>query len=96
MLVLKDGPSYPIDIHEASGMPLGTVRNTLTKLRKRRLVEYTGEVHPDTKAKRVRLTADGFAIIGVTEPIGSCDAVTPEEGSSLASVYVNDHGEAEF
>jgi hypothetical protein len=31
MLVLKDGPSYPWDIHEASSIPLGTVKNELTE-----------------------------------------------------------------
>ena len=96
MLVLKDGPSYPLDIHEASSIPLGTVKNELTRLRKRGLAEYTGEMHPDTKAKKVRLTADGLAVTGVTDLIGSCDAVTPDEGSLRTRVYVNERGEAEF
>ena len=94
LLTLKEGPSYPADIAEVSGIPLGTVKNELTQLRKRGLVEYTGEVQG--QARQVRLTEDGLSVTGVTDPIGSRDAVTPEEGSPLASVYVNDRGEAEF
>jgi AAA domain len=68
MLVLKDGPTFPADISESSGMPLGTVKNALTNLRKRRLVEDTGEVEPHTKAKEVRLTEEGCAVMGVINP----------------------------
>jgi DNA-directed RNA polymerase specialized sigma24 family protein len=38
MLVLKDDPAYPADIAEKSGMPLGTVKNELRRLRNRGLV----------------------------------------------------------
>jgi len=79
MLVLKDAPAYPADLAEACSMPLGTVKNELTRLRKRGLVEYTGEIDPATKAREVRLTEDGLAVTGVTPPIESCDAVTPDE-----------------
>jgi hypothetical protein len=65
MLALKDDSAFPADISESSGMPLGTVKNALTDLRKRRLVEDTGEVEPHTKAKKVRLTDKGSAVIGV-------------------------------
>jgi len=66
MLVLKDDPAFPADIAERSEMPLGTVKNALTDLRKRGLVKYTGEVEPHTKAREVRLTEDGRAVMGVT------------------------------
>jgi DNA-binding MarR family transcriptional regulator len=66
MLVLKDGPAFPADIAERSGMQHGTVKNALTNLRKRELVEDTGEVEPYTKAKEVRLTEEGCAVMGVT------------------------------
>jgi len=84
MLALKDGPAFPAEIAEACVMPQGTVKNELTRLRKRRLVEYTGEVDPRTKAKQVRLTEDGLAVTGVTDPIEGCDAVTPEEREGFA------------
>jgi DNA-binding IclR family transcriptional regulator len=38
MLVLKDDPAFPADISERAEMPLGTVKNALTDLRKRGLV----------------------------------------------------------
>jgi hypothetical protein len=83
LLVLKDGPAFPPEISERSGMPLGTVKNELTKLRKRGLVEYTGEEDPHTKAKQVRLTEDGSAVTGVTPIYKDSDDVTPNEGSPL-------------
>ena len=94
LLTLKNGPAYPADIVEMCDMPLGTVKNELTRLRKRGLLEYTGEVQG--QARQVRLTEDGLSVTGVTDPIGSCDAVTPDEGSLVTSVYVNERGEAEF
>ena len=83
MLALRDAPRYPADIVEACVMPLGTVKNELTRLRKRGLVEYTGETDPRTQAKEVRLTEDGLAVTGVTDPIRSRDAVTPDERERL-------------
>ncbi len=66
MLVLKDDPAFPVGIAEKAEMRPGTVKNALTRLRKRGLVEYTGAVDPHTKAKEVQLTADGHAVTGVT------------------------------
>jgi predicted ArsR family transcriptional regulator len=94
LLTLKDGPAYPEDIAARCAMPKGTVKNELTRLRKRGLVEYTGEVRG--QARQVRLTEDGRSVTGVTDHIEGCDAVTPAQGSLLTSVYVNEHGEAEF
>jgi DNA-binding MarR family transcriptional regulator len=94
LLTLKDGPAYPEDIAERCDMPLGTVKNELTKLRKRGLVEDTGKVKG--QARQVHLTEDGRSVTGVTDPIEACDAVTLGEGSPLTSVYVNERGEAEF
>jgi hypothetical protein len=74
----------------------GTVHNALTKLRKRRLVEYTGAVHPQTKAKEVQLTADGLAVMGVTNPIGDDDGVTLTEDGSLVGVHFNEGAEADL
>jgi len=83
-LVLKDGPAYPAKIAETCDIPLGTVKNELTRQRKRGLVEYTDETDPSTRAKQVRLTEDGLAVTGVTHPIESCDAVTPDEREGFA------------
>jgi DNA-binding transcriptional ArsR family regulator len=94
MLALKGGPAYPSDIAETCHMPLGTVKNELTRLRKRGLVEYTGEVQG--QARQVRLTEDGRSVTGVTATLKDCDAVTPDKDATLGSVRVNDRGEAEF
>jgi AAA domain len=94
MLALKGGPAYPTEITETCIMPLGTVKNELTRLRKRGLVEYTGEVQG--QARQVRLTEDGLSVTGVTAPLKDCDAVIPDKDATLGSVRVNDRGEAEF
>lgn len=78
LLALGSGPCYPADIADATGMPLGTVKNTLTRVRKSGLVEYTGKVHPQSKAKEVRLSADGRAVTGVTDIQSDSDTMTPE------------------
>ena len=78
MLVLVDGPAYPADVVDRSGVTLGTVKNALTDLRKRGLIEYTGEVEPHTKAREVRLTEDGRAVTGVTPAHRERDGVTPD------------------
>jgi hypothetical protein len=83
MLVLVDGPAFPADVETRSGVPLGTVKNALTGLRKRGLIEYTGEVESHTKAKEVRLTEDGRAVTGVTQAYGDRDAVTPDSQGPL-------------
>jgi hypothetical protein len=66
LLVLKADPAFPATIAEKTGMPLGTIKNALTRLRERGMVEYTGEVEPHTKAREVRLTKDGRTVTGVT------------------------------
>lgn len=75
-MVLKDGPAYPADAAERSDMPLGSVKNALTDLRKRGLVEETGEVDPHTKAREVCLTDDGRTVLGVTTAYRGRDTVT--------------------
>jgi hypothetical protein len=91
MLALRGEPAYAAEISEACVMPLGTVKNELTRLRKRGLVEYTGEV--EGQARQVRLTETG---LGVTDPIKRVIPVTPDETPPLADVHVNESGEAEF
>jgi hypothetical protein len=55
-LALGGGPLYPIDIAEATGIPLKTVQNSLTKLRKSKKVEPTGE-HNEKGAEQLRLVS---------------------------------------
>jgi hypothetical protein len=42
LMTLADGPMYPVDIADATGLELGTVKNSLTTLRKRKDIENTG------------------------------------------------------
>ena len=77
LMVLTDRPAYPADAAERSGLPVGSVKNALTELRRRGLVEYTDEVNSHTKAREVRLTDDGRTVMGVTTAYRGRDTVTP-------------------
>jgi hypothetical protein len=52
-LALEDGPAYPWEISEFTGVPLKTVKNALTGLRKQGVVEPTGEVEGRTERVRI-------------------------------------------
>jgi hypothetical protein len=53
-LALENGPAYPWEIAEHTGLAVKTVKNVLTGLRKQGVVEPTGEV--ENRTERVRLT----------------------------------------
>ena len=53
-LALKAGPRYPEELAEDTGMPIKTVRNTLSRLRNAGKVESTGE--RERRSEQVRLT----------------------------------------
>jgi hypothetical protein len=53
-LTLENGPAYPWEITEHTGLALKTVRNVLTGLRKQGIVEPTGEV--ENRTEQVRLS----------------------------------------
>jgi RecA-family ATPase len=84
-LALEDAPAYPWEISETTGIPLKTVKNVLTGLRKQGVVEPTGQT--EGQAEQVRLS--------VPRPNLYRDG-TWDTDDSLASVYVNEQGEAEF
>lgn len=52
---LADGPAFPDELTEATGLATGTVRNVLTSLRKGGRVEDTGEVKG--RSRQVRLAS---------------------------------------
>jgi hypothetical protein len=52
-LALEDGPAYPWEIAECTGLAVKTVKNALTGLRKQEVVEPTGEV--ENRTERIRL-----------------------------------------
>jgi hypothetical protein len=53
-LALENGPAYPWEIAERTGLAIKTVKNVLTGLRKEDVVEPTGEV--ENRTQQVRLT----------------------------------------
>ena len=57
LLALRDGPTYPNDLVEPTGVKLGSVKNALTGLRREGLIEDTGNQHG--QAREVRLTDAG-------------------------------------
>ena len=56
-LALEDGPAYPWEIAEATGLAVKTVKNTLTGLRKQEVVESTGETESRTEQIRLSVPA---------------------------------------
>jgi hypothetical protein len=53
-LALENGPAYPWEIAESTGLAVKTVKNVLTGLRKQGVVEPTGEV--ENRTEQVSLT----------------------------------------
>jgi hypothetical protein len=53
-LALEEGPAYPWEIAETTGVPLKTVKNVLTELRKQGMVETTGQT--EGQSEQVRLS----------------------------------------
>jgi AAA domain-containing protein/primase/DNA polymerase family protein len=84
-LALEDGPAYPWEISDATGVPLKTVKNVLTGLQKQGTVEPTGQT--EGQAEQVRLS--------VPRP-NLYRGGTRDTDDSLEGLYVNEQGEAEF
>ena len=59
-LALKGGPAHPEKLAEDTGIPIKTVRNTLSKLRKSGKVEGTGE--REGRSERVRLVPKSHSL----------------------------------
>jgi hypothetical protein len=86
MLALESGPAYPWEIAENTGLAIKTVKNALTGLRKQEIVEPTGEIVSRTERVRLSVPAS-LSLYRDGDGDGS---------ASLASVPINEHGEAEF
>jgi hypothetical protein len=82
-LALEDSPAYPWEIAEATGVQLKTVKNALTRCASKAWWRPPAE----PKAEQIRLS--------VPRPNTYRDG-TRDTHYSLASVYVNQRGEAEF
>jgi hypothetical protein len=85
-LALENGPAYPWEIAEHTGLALKTVKNVLTGLRKQEVVEPTGEVENRTEQVRLSVPAS-LSLYRDGDGDGS---------DLLDGVLVNEQGEAEF
>ena len=85
-LALEDEPAYPWEIAEITGVPLKTVKNVLTGLRKQGTVEPTGEI--ENRTERIRLC--------VPASLSLYRDGDGDDSASLASVLINERGEAQF
>lgn len=61
-LALKEGPKYPEELAEETGLPTKTVRNTLTKLRKAGEVEGTGKYEGEGRSEQIQLRPKSHAL----------------------------------
>src|SRR5215211_6890545 len=78
LLCLLDGPSYPADLQEKTN--LAGVGNILTKLKRKELIELTGQ--KVGKADEVRLTERGQGLAEVIRSqLSSSSSNTPRDGS---------------
>ena len=81
---LEDGPAYPDEIAETTGLARGTVKNKVTVLKKAGRVETTGEVR--SQMERVRLVAPRHRPIR-----GNAASATPN-ASTVADLFANPPG----
>ena len=82
-LALEDGPAYPWEIAEITGLAVKTVKNALTGLRKQELVEPTGEVEGRTEQVQISVPA-------------SLPYKRDGDGDAGESAFIVENGEAIF
>jgi hypothetical protein len=85
-LALQSGPAYPWEIAECTGLAVKTVKNALTGLRKQGTVEPTGKT--ENRTEQVRLSVPASLPLYRDED--------GDDSNLLASVHVNENGEAEL
>ena len=81
---IEDGPAYPDEIAETTGLARGTVKNKITALKMAGRVETTGEIRG--QMERVRLVAPRHRPIR-----GSAASATPDT-STVAGLFANPPG----
>jgi DNA-binding transcriptional ArsR family regulator len=60
LAALEDGPAYPDDLVESTGLARSTIKNELNKLKKAERVEKTGEVRGQMEEVRLTALADSW------------------------------------
>ncbi|PLS85348.1 MAG: hypothetical protein CYG60_13100, partial [Actinobacteria bacterium] len=81
---LKGGPAFPTEIEDRTGLALGTVKNVITKLKKRGHLEDTGE-KDKTGAHQVQLVAPNLPKEKTTAK-KETSALEPEEPLKVSSL----------
>jgi DNA polymerase III epsilon subunit-like protein len=98
---LKGGPAFPTEIEDKTGLALGTIKNVLTRLKKKGRVEDTGE-KDKTGAHKVQLVAPdlpkekGVAKKQTSAPEPEEPPEEPPEVSSLSPGYRGSDGDDTF
>jgi DNA-binding transcriptional ArsR family regulator len=93
---LEDGPAYPDEITEVTGLARGTVKNKITALKKAEVVEATGEVR--SQMEQVRLVAAlpliGRAASATPKDPGQGTTLIPDEDgpTTVAGLFANPPG----
>lgn len=88
-LALEQGPAYPWEIAEFTGLAVKTVKNTLTGLRKQGLVESTGEAENRTEQVQLSVPAS-LHPIGDRDGDGTKPDHNPEDLKEVRELFVKD------
>jgi hypothetical protein len=78
---LEDGPAYPDEIADTTGLARGTVKNKITSLKKAGRVETTGEIR--SQMEQVRLVAPRH------RPIKGSAVSATHDKSTVASLFAD-------
>jgi DNA-binding transcriptional ArsR family regulator len=93
---LEDGPAYPDELAEATGLTRSTVKNAITALKKAEIVEVTGEVQ--RQMERVRLVAPaarpikGRAARATSGAAGTSGSEPDDSFPSVAELFADPPG----
>ncbi len=88
-LALEQGPAYPWEIAEFTGLAVKTVKNALTGLRKQGLVEPTGEIESRTEQVQLSVPAS-LHPIGDKDGDGTKPDHTSEDLKEVRELFVRD------
>ena len=93
LAALEDGPAYPDDLVEATGLARSTIRNELNKLKKAERVEKTGQTRGQMDEVRLTVLADSLTspIRGKSPKSPAADGLFADknEPPSVAGLFAN-------
>jgi hypothetical protein len=93
LAALEDGPAYPDDLVEATGLARSTIRNELNKLKKAERAEKTGQTRGQMDEVRLTVLADSLTspIRGKSPKSPAADGLFADknEPPSVAGLFAN-------